>query len=158
MKLETSRFGTIEIDPDSAITFTHPIIGFQEHRRYVLLPGPDGGAVKWLQSTDSGDLAFILMNPLHVVPDYRVELRTDELRELAAATADEIDVYTLVVAPRDPAKVRTNLRAPILINPKHRLGKQTILDSSDYPVQFYLAQAQGGQGRPEEATSAGADA
>ncbi len=158
MKLDTSRFGTMEIDPDSVITFTQPIIGFQEYRRYVLMSVPGGGEVKWLQSTDSGDLAFILMNPLQIFPGYTVELRAEEMRELAVATVEELDVYTLVVVPNDPAKVRTNLRAPILISPKHRLGKQTVLDRSNYPIQFFLAQAKEGQGRPGEAANAGADA
>jgi flagellar assembly factor FliW len=158
MNLETSRFGTMEVDPGSIITFTQPIIGFQEYRRYIIVPGPNGGEVKWLQSTDSGDLAFILMNPTHVIPDYSVQLRAEEMRELAVTRVEELDVYTLVVVPKDPSKVRTNLRAPILISPKHRLGKQAILENSDYPIQFFLAQAQDGQGRPEEVTNAGADA
>ena len=158
MKLETSRFGPLEIDPEKVITFTQPIVGFQEYRRYVLLPGPGSGEVKWLQSTDSGELAFILMDPLQVCSDYRVELRAEELRELAVTRVEELDVYTLVVVPQDPAKIRTNLRAPILISPKHRLGKQTILENSPYPIQFFLAQAQQGHGRPEEVASAGADA
>jgi flagellar assembly factor FliW len=141
MQLETTRFGTVEVDSESIITFTQPILGFQEFRRYVLLPGPSD-SLAWLQSTESGELAFILVNPKSLVPEYEVELRPQELTELAVTSAEELDVYTLVVVPDDQRKVRTNLRAPILINPKHRLGKQTILEFSDYPIQYYLAQAQ----------------
>ena len=46
--------------------------------------------------------------------------------------------------PPDRTQVRTNLKAPILINPRQRLGKQTILDRSKYPIQYFLSQAQGG--------------
>ena len=141
MVLETSRFGTVQVDPNLIITFTQPILGFQEFRRYILLPGPSDN-LTWLQSTDSGELAFILIDPRSVMPDYKVELRAQELAELAVTNAGELQVYTLVVVPRDPAQIRTNLRAPILISLKHRLGKQTILDQSNYPIQFYLAQAQ----------------
>ena len=141
MVLETSRFGTLQVDPQLIITFTQPILGFQEYRRYILLPGPSDH-LTWLQSTDSGDLAFILIDPRSVFADYKVELRNQELTELAVTSVTELQVYTLVVVPRDPAQIRTNLRAPILISLKHRLGKQTILDQSNYPIQFYLAQAQ----------------
>ena len=41
MRLETTRFGEIEIDEQSTITFTQPIIGFQEYRRFVVIPGPE---------------------------------------------------------------------------------------------------------------------
>lgn len=139
MQLETTRFGAIDVDEDAIITFTHPIIGFQEFRRFVLLPGPKGKSVTWLQSTEAGDLAFLLIDPETIVPDYKVELRADELEELAAQDVSQLDVRTLLVVPQDKSQVRTNLKAPILINRKRRLGKQTILDHSDYPVRYFLA-------------------
>jgi flagellar assembly factor FliW len=122
------------------ITFTQPIVGFQEFRRYILLPGP-AEHLKWLQSTDAGELAFILVNPRSVYPDYTVELPSQELAELAVERVSDLEVYTLVVVPPDRTKIRTNLRAPILISPKHRLGKQAILDQASYPIQYFLAQA-----------------
>ena len=144
MKVNTTRFGAVEVDDDAIITFTQPILGFQEYRRFVLLPGPENSPLKWLQSTDSGDLAFIVMDPRTVVPDYEVRIGAQEMAELAADTFEELEVYTLVVVPQDRTQVRTNLKAPILINPRQRLGKQTILDRSKYPIQFFLSQAQGG--------------
>ena len=157
MRLDTERFGAIDVDPESVITFTQPILGFQEYRRYILLPGPSEHLM-WLQSTESGDLAFILLNPQSVVQDYVVEIRPQELAELAVSSVDELEVYTLVVVPSDQTRVRTNLKAPVLISRKHRLGKQTILERSDYPVQFFLAQAKPGQGQPRETSNAGTDA
>ncbi|MFP6583207.1 MAG: flagellar assembly protein FliW [Candidatus Hydrogenedentota bacterium] len=142
MELDTKRFGVIEVDDQAVITFTQPIIGFQEFRRYLLLDGPPESNVQWLQSIDSGDLAFILMDPRNVVPDYTIKLGAHELSEMAVTTVEELDVYTLVVVPQDASKTRTNLKAPIVINPKQRLAKQTILDKSSYLVQYLLAQSQ----------------
>lgn len=158
MQIETSRFGILDVDPDAIITFTQPIIGFQDFRRFIMLPGPPDSVITWLQSTESRDLAFILMDPRDVVPDYRVTLPPHELTELAVQSAAELDVYTLVVVPQDPAKVRTNLKAPVLINKKHRLGKQTVLEKSDYPIQFFLAQGRRASSAPREAGHARTDA
>lgn len=144
MELRTSRFGTIDVQPDAVITFTQPIIGFAEFRRFVILPGPDDGAVKWLQSTDAPDLAFLILDPHQVFADYKAAVSHAELAELAASSVTDLEVYTLLVVPEDPAKVRTNLRAPILVNPRQRLAKQVVLDGSDYPIQFFLAQAKKG--------------
>lgn len=140
MRLETSRFGEIDVDEGAILTFTQPIIGFQEFRRFLLMEADSANGVSWLQSVDVGDLAFILMDPRQVVPDYEVKLSKHELTELAVSGVDELQIYTLVVVPQDRSKVRTNLKAPILINSKLRLGKQTILDKSEYPVQYFLAQ------------------
>jgi len=157
MQLETTRFGTIDIDPDSVITLTQPILGFQEFRRFIKLPGPSE-FLTWLQSTDSGELAFILLDPRSVIPDYKADLTKQELSELAVSSVAELEVYTLVVVPPDRSQIRTNLRAPILISPKHRLGKQIILERSDYPIQYFLAQHQPGQGQPQEVSNARTDA
>ncbi len=158
MHLDTTRFGSLEIDENSVLTFTQPIIGFQAFRRFVLLDGTGDAHVKWLQSTDDGDLAFILMDPRAVVPDYDIRLRADELTELAVASVEDLDIYTLVVVPQDPTQVRTNLKAPIVINPQQRLAKQTILDKSSYPVQFRLNQAAQGAEPSQEVSNARTDA
>lgn len=158
MQLRTTRFGELEVAETSVITFTQPIIGFQEYRRFVLLPGPADSAVTWLQSTESGELAFLLMNPRDVVPDYRVPLGQHELAELAVNTADELSIFTILVVSDDVAKIRTNLKAPVLINPKQRLGKQTVLERSDYPIQFFLAQAREAAAAREEVSHARTDA
>jgi len=157
MQLETTRFGSLEIDESTILTFTQPIIGFQEFRRFVLLDDSGGGQIKWLQSTDASDLAFILMDPCSVVSDYEAKLRADELTELAVASQEDLEVYTIVVVPQDPSKVRTNLKAPILINPVQRLAKQTILEQSSYPVQFALAQAKQGAASSQEVSNARSD-
>jgi len=158
MQLDTTRFGTLEVDPDAVITFTQPIIGFQEFRRFLLLTGPPDSGVEWLQSTDSGELAFLLLDPRRVIPDYRVPMAEHLLSELAATTEKEVDVYTLLVIPEDKTKVRTNLKAPILINVKQRLGKQVVLERRDYPIQFFLAQARPKAQEPQEVSNARSDA
>lgn len=153
MVLKTTRFGDIEIDPESVITFTQPIIGFLEYRRFVLLPGPPESKLTWLQSAEAPELAFLLMDPRQVVPDYKVKLTQHDLSELAATDVADLEIGTLLVVPADRSKVRTNLKAPILINIKRRLAKQVVLDGSDYPIQFFLAQADGGERKAQKEVS-----
>ena len=154
MHLVTSRFGPIDIDEDVIITFTHPIIGFPALRRFVLLPGPAEGGVKWLQSTESGDTAFLLMTPFMVRPDYTVTLGQMELAEMGVEDIHHLDIYTLLVVPPDRTQIRTNLKAPILINPVLRLGKQTILENSGYPIQYFLTQNASSE-KPQETPKPG---
>lgn len=158
MQLETTRFGAIEVNNEETLVFTQPIIGFPEFRHFVLLPGPKDSGVTWLQSTDAGELAFLLMNPVQVAPDYHVAISQDELAELAATSVAGLEVYTLLVIPADPKQVRTNLKAPILINRKQRLAKQTVLERSDYPIQFFFAQAGKETAERQEVSHARSDA
>ncbi|MCL4216360.1 MAG: flagellar assembly protein FliW [Candidatus Hydrogenedentes bacterium] len=157
MELETTRFGKVDIDPGEVITFTQPILGFQEHRRFVLMPGPSP-ALRWLQSITSGELAFILIDPKSIIPDYKIEISQHDLAELSLSDLSEGEVYTLVVVPDDASKIRTNLKAPIIMNLKQCLGKQVVLDRSDYPIQYYLAQAKDPGGEAREASNARSNA
>lgn len=153
VRVETSRFGALDVASDALITFTQPIIGFQDYRRFVLVPGPEGSGVSWLQSTENEELAFLMIQPKTVMPDYKVTLQPLELAELAAPDIGSLELFTLLVVPEDKRKVRTNLKAPILINRVRGLGKQTVLEASDYPIQFFLAEA-----KPQEAAHARTDA
>lgn len=158
MRLQTARLGEIDVTDEQIITFTHPIIGFPEHRRFVLLPGPQAGVTYWLQSTDDEALAFVLLDPTAVIDGYEVRVGPHELEELAAGGQEDLQVYTLVVVPADPRDARTNLKAPILINARARLGKQTILERSDYPIRFYLQRREGAPHGSEETIDAGSNA
>jgi flagellar assembly factor FliW len=144
MRLETSRFGVIDVDDGDILTFTQPIIGFQEFRRFVLIRGASVHEVSWLQSIDAGDLAFALIDPRAAVAEYEVRLGANELAELAVQSVPELEIYTLVVVPADASPIRSNLKAPILVNRRQRLAKQAILENTDYPVRFVLAEGQAG--------------
>ncbi len=158
MELETTRFGKIEVDPESVLLFTQPVIGFAQYREYVLIPADESGGLVWLQCTERGDLAFLLMDPSGVIPDYDPELRRDELQELEASSPEDVDVYTILVVASDPAQIRTNLKAPVLVNPSRRLARQTILEREDYPLRFYLVQAQNAGDEHKEVENARSDA
>lgn len=157
MRLDTARFGEIEVTDDAILTFTQPIIGFPECRRFVLLPGPQEGITFWLQSTDDGALAFLLLDPRALIEDYAVSFGQHELDELAASDPSDLRVFTLVVVAPDPRDSRTNLKAPVVINAKARLGKQTILERSTYPIRYYLQRREDTRDS-EEAIDAGSNA
>lgn len=142
MKLTTTRFGEIEINENEVFTFVKPILGFQNYEKFVILPGPPESPLFWLQSVEDGSLAFLLLDPFSVLPDYHVPFTPQDLAELKAETEKDLTIMTLLVVPEDPTKIRTNLRAPIVFNIKSRLCKQMILDRTDYPIQWFLASPQ----------------
>lgn len=78
-----------------------------------------------------------MIDPTRFVNDYRVDL-TDNLQEkLEISEIEEVVVYTLVVVEGEGNKVRTNLKAPIIINTKSKKAGQIVLQD-DYPTRHYL--------------------
>ena len=81
MKIQTTRFGEIDIDESKIITFTEPILGFPDSKKFVLLDNAKS-LFKWLQSTENKELAFVMIDPLQIMDNYEVSV-TDESRLVA---------------------------------------------------------------------------
>ena len=48
MKIHTTRFGAIEIEPDDILFFRNGLLGFEDCRHWVLLADADNSSVAWL--------------------------------------------------------------------------------------------------------------
>ncbi len=139
MEIETTRFGTLEVDEKDVISMVDPIIGFPHARRFVLLDHKTKGGVtpfKWLQSVDDPALAFVLLPAQLVEPSYRVTMTQDEAARLKISEPTDAQVWTILVIPHnEPKKMTANLKAPVVINQKERLGKQLVLVESEYSTK-----------------------
>lgn len=141
MKIETTRFGTLDIDEAVIIQMTKPVLGFEEYRRYVLVETQDFEPFKWFQSVDNPDLAFVIVNPLMFFPDYALEVNPKEIEELDIADVADIVTYTIVTIPSDYRRMTANLQGPILINTRTRLAKQLVMVNSRHNIRQRLIDA-----------------
>ena len=139
LKVKTSRFGEIEVEPSKVITMPHGMIGFPEERRFVLLHHGENSPFHWLQSLDREDLAFVCVSPLLFDPKYQVALGGADTRLMQVKDPEDIQVWVVVTIPHgQPEKMTANLKAPVVINLKTRLGSQVIMDDSKYEVRHQL--------------------
>ncbi|NIA09183.1 MAG: flagellar assembly protein FliW [Nitrospiraceae bacterium] len=136
MRLSSTRFGDIDIDESKAILMKGGILGFEHLKRYVFLIQDKEILFCWLQSIDDASLAFVVINPFVIKPDYKPIIQDDDLELLEIKSPEEIVLMSIVTVHSHPFKVTANLKAPIVINLKERLAKQVILDKLDYPIQY----------------------
>lgn len=141
MKITTSRFGELEIDASRIITFSEGILGFPNDRRYVLLEREANSPFRWLQSLDNGDLAFVLVDPLCFLPDYRVEISPEDAQDLGIQNPENTVVLCIVTIGEGGTSVTANLLGPIVINPTTMRARQVVLLDSQYSVQYDLLAA-----------------
>lgn len=138
MKVYTSRFGEIDVGEDHILTFPAGIIGFPQFTRCVLIDHEREAPFRWLQALDDGELAFIVMDPLLVKPDYRIVLPPREVAELGEGASGDFSVYAILTVPSpDPSRVTANLRGPIILNRRTRLGKQIVM-TEELPTRYPL--------------------
>ncbi len=143
MRIDTTRFGTIDVEPDKIITFPQGILGFPESKRFILFPHGSESLFWWLQSLDDGDLAFVTISPSAVcVEDYSFKISDDVQEMLKIEGPEQVEVLLLVTISGKPQQsVTVNLLGPIVINVETRLGAQLILDPVKYPVKYPITSA-----------------
>lgn len=143
MQIDTTRFGPMEVDEEKKLYFPFGLLGFPETKEYIIFDHDDDGPFKWLQALDEPDLAFLIMDPFVVVPDYQIEMQDSDLEELQLQDAAHIVLFViLTIPPGEPEKMTANLRGPVVVNQANRWGKQLVLTQSSYHTRHPLLTVQ----------------
>jgi flagellar assembly factor FliW len=130
--VDSSRFGTLEIEDSAVIEFPTGLIGLGG-ARWALVGDIADGPFQWLHSLEDGGLALPVTNPWAFFPEYEVALSDADTAKLGA---DEATVLVTVRAGVELADFSANLRAPILIADGR--GHQMINEAKDAPVRAPL--------------------
>lgn len=138
MKIQTTRFGELEIDSKDMITFPRGILGFEGLTRYCLIRPESNLPFGYLQSLDDPDLTFVVVDPQSFWPDYRVEVEPPEVADLEISNPEDVAVLAIVTIPQDARKMTANLQGPLLINTANRKAKQVVLSGDRYTTRHRL--------------------
>lgn len=127
MTLTGTRFGSIEVDENQAVTFPRGLIGFPEGRRFVLLEPRGASRVAWLQSLDVPALAFPVVDGAGLGDAYP-EPAAPDLARSAGLGASELAVMVVVAVEKERKALVGNLLAPLVVDLATRTGAQVVLD------------------------------
>jgi flagellar assembly factor FliW len=138
MKVETTRFGTIEVPEDQVVTLVDGMLGFSTCTRYHLMTDEIGEPFKWFQSLDIPSLAFVVIDPALILPNYHFSVRRDQIKQLEVDTVEDLKVYVLVTMSGNILDVTVNLQGPIVVNQKTRVGQQLVLNDPNFSTRHPL--------------------
>ena len=131
--VESSRFGTLEIEAGAIIEFPTGLIGLDSHR-WTIVGDTTDGQFQGLHSVDDPTLALPITTPWAFFADYEVALSDEDTERVGAG--DDIAVYVTVRAGAELADFSANLRAPIVVSGGR--GHQVINDAEHAPVRAAL--------------------
>ncbi len=137
--IRTSRFGELQVSPNSRFIFPTGIPGFTGKRELFLFPNPAGGCFEWLHATDETGLGFPLIVPDEALFDIiRAQMRS-AVRMLGWADSDHVETRLIVtIPPGNPEQATMNLRAPIVLNRTRGVGAQPVLNDDTLPFRLPL--------------------
>ena len=138
MKIQTTRFGEIDIAEELVIRFTDGMPGFPDEEQFVLFPYEKESPFSFLQSITNPNLTFLLADPFRFFNDYVFNM-DDELAVQWGFSGDNPpQVYTVATMKDSLEKMTVNLLAPIVVNWVTRSGVQLIIENKNYSVQQRL--------------------
>ena len=136
-----ARFGAQEVARDEVITFPDGIPGFESRKSYALFDDPDNPPFQWLLSIESPRLAFVVVNPAFLWPDYDPKISREDLKSLDTADTDDVIVYSIVTLADDPSEVTVNLSGPLLLNSAKGKARQLALLDDRYTTKHKILDA-----------------
>jgi flagellar assembly factor FliW len=139
MKIESQRFGTLDINEDELLMFPAGVIGFPTEQRFTLVPHEGSGYIAWLQSVSTPGLAFPVVSA-HAFGEMYPDVPVGAAAQEAGLEGNEETLAVMVVLcalSGQPATV--NLVAPIVVNAATRRGAQVILEGTRFSTREFFA-------------------
>ena len=131
MKIETSRFGTVEINEEQIFTFPMGLLGFAKYKEFVVIDHTEespfsgyGVGGSWLSSSQT---------PYFVADSDRVRRSSYRCWMFRVkriwSSGDKAH-------SQNPQDMTANLLAPLIFNMRNRKGMQHVLTNSNYSVKY----------------------
>lgn len=131
MKVETFLFGAVEVSPENVITFPAGLVGFENNKRYMLAhdAAHEQPTSYTLQSLEDANLAFQIIDPSALGFHYELALTDAETAMLHNPVPDELAVMLVMYKQdgEDKIGVSANIRAPLIINSRAKVGIQKVI-------------------------------
>jgi flagellar assembly factor FliW len=123
---------------DAVIHFEEGLIGFSEYKDFVLMENDSFAPFRLLQSLESPQVGFLVLEPTALVNNYYDLVPAREWESLGVGGKTKPLAFVIVVVGANPESSTGNLQAPLLINYDNMLGKQIILTDSGFSVRHPL--------------------
>ncbi|HEV2692282.1 MAG TPA: flagellar assembly protein FliW [Verrucomicrobiae bacterium] len=114
------------------------LLGFEQIKDYVLTTNPGEEPFAWLHVEDNSALAFVVIDPFVVLPDYHPDIPKVDVEFLQLTDAKDALLLSIVTI-NDGTPPTVNLKGPIIINRHTHVGKQVIIaNAQEYSVKHPL--------------------
>lgn len=142
MEIVTHRHGRaeqVDIDAQDIFEFRPGLVGFERLTRYVVVPEEDS-PVEWLQSLEDPGLAFAMIEPFLLYPEFGFELTDGDCEALGLRTPEDAIIRCLLTLNGSVDDITANLLAPIVMNRTTCVARQIVLQDGNLSTRFPLFQ------------------
>jgi flagellar assembly factor FliW len=138
---------TIETEPRdtpvaNGLRLPMGILGFEQVKDYLLTANAAEEPFRWLRVKDNPTLAFVVIEPFLVAPDYHPDIPQPDVEFLGLTKPEDALLYSIVTLHAGQ-RATINLKGPVVINRNTGIGKQVIIaNAANYSVHYPLPEAE----------------
>jgi flagellar assembly factor FliW len=140
MNIETKFHGVKEYLEEDIITFHKGIPGFEGLSKFILFSVAENDFFSVLHSIEDEAVGLVVVSPFNVISKYEVNLEESLVSNLNIKEESDVLIVNAVTLSGKVEKITINLKAPIVINIKAKLGEQIILENENYKIKHPLIQ------------------
>ncbi len=136
--VETTKLEPLIVQQENIIHLPLGLLGFERIKKYVLLSDPEEAPFHWLQVLEDSTLAFLVLSPFAVMPDYQPELSDEDSSFIGLKSPEDALIWNIVTL-RPNGEATMNLRGPVVLNRFTLTGKQVVIsNAAQYSLQHPL--------------------
>lgn len=145
MEIETKSKGKIQIEEDKIYETTEGLYGFEDYHKFALV-NSDYEPFIWLQSLDTPDLAFLIVDPFLICDYYETDIDDESLKKIGVQKPEDLVIMTIVTIPSDGSAITANFQGPLVINKNTKQFIQVILQDNKWSTKVNIIEALGNKG------------
>ncbi|GGH64444.1 flagellar assembly protein FliW [Paenibacillus barcinonensis] len=131
-KIENAEEHTVK----ETYVFPKGIPGFENLKTFNLQQHDE--VFSLFSSVEESAVAFVTVNPFDFQIDYEFELSSENIEDLGVTDSSDVQVRCIVTLHEEIQRATVNLLAPIVFNVYKKVGKQIVLQNTDYKTRHAL--------------------
>ena len=138
MKVNTNRFGELQVNQEDVINFSDGLLGFENLKQFFIVDPGDSTLILWLQSMEDSKVAFPIIEPKIFKPDYVAKLLPSDMSSVKLESLSDAKIYSILTIPSQITEMNANLKAPVVINNTKKIAKQIVLQDNKLSVKYEM--------------------
>ncbi|GAA0091804.1 flagellar assembly protein FliW [Paraclostridium bifermentans] len=117
------------------IVFEKGLPGFENHKNFEISEIEENQKFKVVNSLDDKSVGFIAVSPFDIKKDYEIKLDADTINLLKIDKPEDVLLLNIVTLGKKLENSTVNLKAPLVMSVKNKLGAQLILQDDKYNIK-----------------------
>lgn len=119
------------------VVFEKGIPGFENINEFKIKDLENNNRFKIVESLDN-EVSFATINPFEIYNEYEIDLNDETIKELQIENPKDVLILTIITLGKTLESSTINLKAPLVINIKNKLGRQFIIQGDKYNTKHPL--------------------